>query len=83
MLCAGVAFLVSMLFRDYAVKSAVPVVFLVALVPVAYLSGRMASLVVAMVASWIFAVYLLSPTEALPFAAWPTESICCALDSPQ
>lgn len=64
-ICAGAAFVLSMLCRNYAMKAAVPVIFLPALVPVAHLSGRMASLVVAIVASFIFATYLFEPYGSL------------------
>lgn len=64
-LCSGVAFAMCMLCRDNAVKAAVPVTFLLALVPVAYLVGRMASLFVAIVAGFIFAVCLFEPYGSL------------------
>jgi hypothetical protein len=55
----------SVLFRDFAAKAAVPVTFLLALVPVALIAGRTASLVAAIVAGFIFAVYLFEPYGSL------------------
>jgi K+-sensing histidine kinase KdpD len=60
-LCTAAAFAMSVLCRDYAVKAAVPVAFLLALVLAAHLAGRTASLVVAIAASLIFATYLFEP----------------------
>jgi hypothetical protein len=56
-----VAFAMSMVCRDYAVKAAVPLVFLLALVPAAHISGRMAGLACAIIASFIFSVWLFEP----------------------
>lgn len=64
-LCAAVAFGMSVLYRDYAVKAAVPLIFLIALVPVVHLCGRMASLVVAIIAGFIFAACLFEPYGSL------------------
>ena len=64
-LYACVAFAMSVLFRDFAAKAAVPVTFLLSLVPVALIAGRMASLVAAIVASFIFALYLFEPYGSL------------------
>ena len=55
----------SILGRGHAVEGAVPVTFLLALVPVTFIAGRMSSLVVAMVASFIFAVCLFEPYGSL------------------
>lgn len=63
--CAAVAFVMSVLFRNYAAKAAVPLIFLLTLVPVALISGRIVSLFVATVASFIFAVYLSEPYGSL------------------
>jgi len=68
-LCAGVAFVMSMLCRDYVVKAAVPVIFLLALIPVALIVGRMASLVVAIVVSFIFAMCLFKPYGSLAISS--------------
>ncbi len=65
MLCAVVAFGMSVLYRDYAVKAAVPLIFLIGLIPVVHLSGRMASLVVAIIAGFIFAACLFEPYGSL------------------
>jgi hypothetical protein len=64
-LCAGVALVMSMLSRDHAVKAAVPVTFLLALVPAAHIAGRKTSLVVAIVASFMFATCLFEPYGSL------------------
>jgi K+-sensing histidine kinase KdpD len=64
-LCAGVALVMSALYRDHAVKAAVPVIFLLALVPAAHIAGRMASLVVTIVAGFIFAACLFEPYGSL------------------
>ena len=79
--CGGVAFSLSLVCRDHAIKAAVPVVFLLALVPAAHVSGRTGSLVVAIVASLIFAVYLFEPYGSLAIrsAADQTELFCFVL----
>ena len=64
-LCAVVAFVMSVLYRDFAVKAAVPLIFLIVLIPVAQLSGRMASLAVATIAGFIFAACLFEPYGSL------------------
>lgn len=64
-LCAVVAFVMSVLYRDYAVKAAVPLIFLIVLIPVAQLSGRMPSLAVAIIAGFIFAACLFEPYGSL------------------
>jgi K+-sensing histidine kinase KdpD len=55
----------SVLYRDFAVKAAVPLIFLIVLIPVAQLSGRMASLAVATIAGFIFAACLFKPYGSL------------------
>jgi K+-sensing histidine kinase KdpD len=64
-LCAGAAFVLSVLCRNFAMKAAVPVTFLLALVPVALLAGRTASLAVTLAATCIFAVFLFEPYGSL------------------
>ena len=80
-LYVGVAFIMSMLCRDSAVKAALPVIFLLALVPVVLIFGRMASLVVAIVASFIFATFLFEPygTLAISSAVDRIELLCFGL----
>jgi K+-sensing histidine kinase KdpD len=63
--CAGMALVLSMVCRDHALKAAVPVVFLLTLVPATQICGRVASLVVAIVAAFIFAAYLFEPYGSL------------------
>jgi K+-sensing histidine kinase KdpD len=69
MLCAGMAFALSMLSRDYAVRAAVPLTFLLTLVPVSLIAGRMTSVVVALVTSFIFAAYLFKPYGSLAISS--------------
>ena len=64
-LCAGIAFGMSILCRNSAAKGAVPVAILLTLAPVAYLVGRRASLVVAIVACFVFAMCLFPPYGSL------------------
>ena len=64
-LCAGGALALSVLFRGYALKAAVPAVFLLVLVPAIAEGGRMGGLVVAAAASVIFAMYLFEPYGSL------------------
>jgi hypothetical protein len=61
----GVAFVLSILCRHHAVKAAVPVAFLLTLAVVALIAGRKPSFVVALVAGFIFAVYLFEPYGSL------------------
>ena len=64
-LCTVVAFGMSVLYRDYAVKAAVPLIFLIALVPVVHLSGPMASVLVVIMEGFIFAACLFEPYGSL------------------
>ena len=64
-LCVSVAFVLSILCRDHAVKAAVPVAFLLALAVVALIAGRKPSFVVAIAAGFIFAMYLFEPHGTL------------------
>ena len=91
-LCAGVAFAMSMLFRDFAAKAAVPVTFLLALVPVALIAGRMASVAAAIVTSFIFALYLFEPygrlaidstVDQIELLSFGVASVGVALFSPR
>jgi len=59
------AFAMSLLCRNLAVKPAVPVAFLLALVPAFLIAGRLASLLAAAIAIVIFAVYLFEPYGSL------------------
>lgn len=82
-LCAGVALVMSMLGRGHAVGGAVPVIFLLAYVPTTLLAGRIASIVAAMVASFIFAAYLFEPYGSLAIrsAVDRLELLCFGLAS--
>jgi K+-sensing histidine kinase KdpD len=64
-LSAAIAFAMCLLCRDHAVKAAVPVTFLLALIPAVLIGGRMASLAVAILSSFIFAVWLFEPYGSL------------------
>jgi len=59
------ALALSLFFRDAAAKRVVPAIFLLALVAVAYLFGRLASLLAAIAAVLIFAVFLFEPYGSL------------------
>jgi len=61
----SVAFAMSMLGRASGIKAAVPVTLLLALVPVALIVGRMASLLVTIVVSLVFAEWLFEPYGSL------------------
>jgi len=61
LLGGGLAFVLAILCRDYQVKRAVPAIFVVVLVLIAQLAGRMASLLTALVGGLIFAVHLFEP----------------------
>ena len=63
--CGLSAFGLSLLNRDYALKQAVPVLLLLALIPVAHVSGRIASLLVATITGFIFAAFLFEPYGSL------------------
>ena len=63
--CSALALALSLFFRDAAAKRAVPAIFLLALVAVAYLFGRLASLLAAIAAVLIFAVFLFEPYGSL------------------
>ena len=61
LLGGALAFALAILCRDYQVKRAVPAIFVVVLVLIAQLAGRMASLLTALVGGLIFAVHLFEP----------------------
>ena len=63
--CSALALALSLFFRGAAAKRAVPAIFLLALVAVAYLFGRLASLLAAIAAVLIFAVFLFEPYGSL------------------
>lgn len=60
-LCSGLAFGLSLFFREGAAKPAVPAVFLLVIISVAHFSGRFASLLVAIVGGLVFAAFLFEP----------------------
>ena len=63
--CSALALALSLFFRDAAAKRVVPAIFLLPLVAVAYLFGRLASLLAAIAAVLIFAVFLFEPYGSL------------------
>ena len=76
--CTALALALSLFFRDAAVKRAVPAIFLLALVAVAYLFGRLASLLAAIAAVLIFAVFLFEPYGSLTVdKAWDRVELLC------
>jgi len=79
--CAAAAFAVSVLSHGHAVKSAVPVTFLLALAPIALIAGRTVGLAVSLVATLIFAAYLYAPYGSLAIhsAVDRVELFCFAL----
>jgi len=74
------ALALSLFFRDAAAKRVVPAIFLLALVAVAYLFGRLASLLAAIAAVLIFAVFLFEPYGSLAVdkATHRVELLCFA-----
>ena len=62
------AFALAIFLRDYPVKRAVPSIFVLVLVLINHLAGRLATLLAAFVAGLTFAVYLFEPYGSL--AVW-------------
>jgi len=58
LLCGGLALALSFFFRGGPLKPAAPAVFLLLIIPVGHLWGRLASLLVAMVGGLVFATFL-------------------------
>ena len=79
--CSALALALSLFFRDAAAKRVVPAIFLLALVAVAYLFGRLASLLAAIAAVLIFAVFLFEPYGSLAVdkATDRVELLCFAV----
>lgn len=63
------AFALTIFLRDYPVKRAVPAIFVLALVLIAHLGGRLASLLAALVGALVFAAYLFEPYGHLAVAS--------------
>jgi len=68
-LAGALALALAILLRDYPMKRAVPAIFVLFLVLIAQLVGRLASLLVACLAGLIFAVYLFEPYGDLRVAS--------------
>ena len=79
--CSAFALALSLFFRDEAAKRAVPAIFLLALIAVAYFFGRLPSLLAAIGAVLIFAVFLFEPygSFAVDKAADRIELLCFAV----
>jgi K+-sensing histidine kinase KdpD len=60
-LCGGLALGLSLFFRDSSVKPAIPAIFVLAIISVAHFCSRLASLLVAIVGSLVFAAFLFEP----------------------
>jgi K+-sensing histidine kinase KdpD len=63
--CAALALALSLFFRGYGLRSAVPVMFLLVIITVAHLFNRLAGLVVATIACLVFASVLFEPYGSL------------------
>ena len=63
--CCVLAFVLSFFLRETSVKPAAPAIFLLAVISVAHFSGRLASLLVAMVGGLSFAAFLFEPYGSL------------------
>ena len=61
LVCGGLALALSFYFRESSVKPAAPAVFLLLIISVAHLWGRLASLFVALVGGLVFAAFLFEP----------------------
>jgi len=59
--CGAVAFALPFLFREGALKPAAPAIFLLVIILVAHFSGRLASLLVAILGGLVFAGFLFRP----------------------
>jgi K+-sensing histidine kinase KdpD len=59
--CGALAFVLSLLFRDGALKPAAPAIFLLVIILVAHFFGRLASLLVAILSGLVFAGFLFGP----------------------
>lgn len=64
-LCGGLAFALSLFFRDRALKPAAPAIFLLVVILVAHFFGRLASLLVTVAGSLVFAAFLFEPYGSL------------------
>jgi K+-sensing histidine kinase KdpD len=60
-LCGGLALSLSLFFRDTGVKPAIPAIFVLAIISVAHFCSRLASLLVAILGSLVFAAFLFEP----------------------
>jgi K+-sensing histidine kinase KdpD len=63
--CGGLALAFSFFFREGSIKPAAPATFLLLIISVAHLWGRLASLLVTMVGGLVFAAFLFEPYGSL------------------
>lgn len=63
--CAGLAAFLSLFFRGYGLRLAVPVMFLLVIITIAQLFHRLATVLVAIAACLIFALVLFEPYGSL------------------
>ena len=61
LVCSGLALALSFYFRESSVKPAAPAVFLLLIISVAHVWGRLAGLLVALVGGLVFAAFLFEP----------------------
>ena len=65
LVCGGLALALSFYFRKSSVKPAAPAVFLLLIISVAHVWGRLASLFVAILGGLVFAAFLFEPHGSL------------------
>jgi K+-sensing histidine kinase KdpD len=86
LLCGGLALALSLFFRGGSAKPAGPAIFLLLIISVGHFWGRLASLLVAVVGSLVFAAFLFEPYGAdrivlLLFALSAVGVVCLSRNS--
>ena len=74
-LCGGLAFALSLFFRDGAQKPAAPAIFLLVVILVAHFFGRLASLLVTVAGGLVFAAFLFEPYGSLTVGNGPDRIV--------
>lgn len=74
----ALAFALAIVLRDYPLKRAVPAIFVLVLILIAYFAGRLASLLAAFVGGVIFAVYLFEPYGSIAVASAADRIVLCS-----
>lgn len=74
----ALAFALAIVLRDYPVKRAVPAIFVLVLILIAYFAGRLASLLAAFIGGVIFAVYLFEPYGSISVASAADRIVLCS-----